>query len=110
VLPCSLRGVRMIRPGKRYAQSRRSEDIMQVFRRLGLSTQPGEIKLLLAVLKRAVDDLDHPKVKVCVDAESFLFNPEDLGLENICELLDLRVEYARNLIRLQVARSKKEAA
>ncbi len=100
----------MIRAGKRYAQSRRSEDITQVFRRLGLSTQPGELKLYLAVLKRAVNDLDHPKAKVRADAESFLFNPEDLGLENICEMLDLRVGYARNLIRLQVARAKKEAA
>lgn len=100
----------MIRPSKRYAGSRRSEDITQVFHRLGLRARSGELKLYLAMLKRAVDDLDHPKAKVRADAESFLFDPEDLGLEGICELLDLRVKYARDLIRRQVARNKKEEA
>lgn len=102
----------MIRQGKRYLQQKHSEDIMQVFRRLRLTAQPGEVKLYLALLKRAVDDLRHSKANVRADAESFLFNSnpdeEDLGLENVCELLDLRVEYARKLIRLQVDRRNKE--
>ena len=113
MLVCSHLGVGMIRRSKRYAQSKRSEDILQVCQRLGIEA-PGEVQLLLALLKRAVDDLNHPKPNVRQDAEWFLFNnnpeEEDLGLENLCELLDLRVEYARRLLRRQADRDEEEDA
>ena len=102
----------MIRPSKRYAHSKRSADISRVFRRLRLAGQSGEVDLFLALLKRAIDDLQHPSENVRADAESFLLNSdpkkEDRGLANVCALFDLQVEYVRNLIRREVSRAKKE--
>lgn len=71
------------------------EDLLVDF---GVTTP--EAKLMLEVLYKAMDDLNHKRKEIREDARQFLFDWEDDGLDNMMDVLGLDGQYVKKRLRV----------
>ena len=56
-------------------------------------------KLMIAILQKAVKDLDHPRAEVREDAWNFLVDLDDTGLTNLMEMFNMDGAAAKHYFR-----------
>jgi hypothetical protein len=56
-------------------------------------------KLLIAILLKAIKDLDHPRAEVREDAWNFLVDLEDTGLTNLMSIYNMDGAAAKDYFR-----------